>query len=166
MSSLEQFRHGLNRIWDNLAEGWQHLRERAGQAMTRYSPPTRGGQLETATDRFIRNTSRWGVLAAELQEDKNSVTVRLEAPGMEAEDFELSVVDDYLVIQGEKKVQQEQNEGRYYAMECAYGRFERALPLPATVDENRAKAKYKRGVLTITLPKLKQSASRRIEVKG
>ena len=166
MSSLDQVRHGLNRLWDNLAEGWQNLRERASQAMTRFAPLRSSSTLETAEERFIRSASRWGLLTAELSEDDQQVRVRLEAPGMEAGDFDLSVVDNHLVIRGEKKVQREQSEGRYYMMECAYGSFERALPLPAPVDEDRATAKYKRGVLTITLPKIQVGATRRITVKG
>ena len=166
MSSLDQVRHGLNRLWDNLAEGWQNLRERASQAMTRFSPQRSGGELETAEERFMRSASRWGLLTAELSEDDTQVRVRLEAPGMEAGDFDLSVVDNHLLIRGEKKVQREQSEGRYYVMECAYGSFERALPLPAPVDEDQATAKYKRGVLTITLPKHQAGATRRITVKG
>lgn len=166
MSSLHQLRHGLNRLWDNLTEGWQQLRERAGQAVTHFSPTPSTGRVATREDRLVRSASRWGLLAADVQEDHHNVIVRLEVPGMEAEDFDLSVEDDYLVVRGEKKVQHEHNDGRFYSLECAYGRFERALPLPAAVDQNQAQAKYKRGVLTITLPKLKQSASRRIEIKG
>ena len=166
MGSLDQVRHGLNRLWDNLTEGWQHLRDRASNAMTRFSPLRSSSELETAEERFIHNASPWGLLTAELSEDDKQIKVRLEAPGMEADDFDLSVVDDHLLIRGEKKVQREQSEGRYYMMECAYGRFERALPLPAPVDEDKARATYKRGVLSITLPKLQAGATRRIAVKG
>jgi len=166
MNSLDQFRHGLNRIWDNLAEGWQHLRERAGQAMTQFSPAQRSGRLETPADRLAYNAARWGLLAAEISEHDDHVLVRLEVPGMESEDFDLSVVDGYLLIRGEKKVQHEQKEGRYYALECAYGRFERTLPLPAAVDENKTQAKYKRGILSVRLPKTKAGAARRIKIES
>jgi HSP20 family protein len=50
-------------------------------------------------------------------------------------------------------------------MERAYGSFERAIPLPSEVDENGASAKYRRGVLRITLPKSRESRSRRITVQ-
>jgi HSP20 family protein len=50
-------------------------------------------------------------------------------------------------------------------VECAYGSFERAIPLPAEVDANKAKADYKRGVLKVELPKLKEEKSTSIKVK-
>lgn len=166
MTSLAHIRKGLNRIWDNVAEGWEHLRERATHAITRFTPSHKGSEVETAQDRIMQRGARWGLLTAEVQEKKDHVVVNLEAPGMDAEDFDLSVVDDYLVIRGEKHAQREHTEGRYHIMECAYGSFERAVPLPASVEEDKAKASYKRGVLSVTLPKNKHTQNRRIEVKA
>jgi len=67
-------------------------------------------------------------------------------------------------VRGEKRVQKDQREGRYHVMECAYGSFERAVPLPVDVDGNNATAQYRRGVLTVTLPKHERARARRIEV--
>jgi HSP20 family protein len=120
--------------------------------------------LETAEEQVMENASRWGLLAAEVKEDEKTVTIRLEAPGMEANDFDLEVIDNVLIIRGEKRVEREQSDGRYYIMERAYGRFERALPLPTEVDESKAHAKYQRGVLWVSLPKA-QKTKHRVEVK-
>ncbi|HFD81065.1 MAG TPA: Hsp20/alpha crystallin family protein, partial [Gammaproteobacteria bacterium] len=54
--------------------------------------------------------------------------------------------------------------GRFHVIECAYGSFERAIPLPAEVDEQGARARYRRGVLTVRLPKKAGARKRRIEV--
>jgi HSP20 family protein len=116
-------------------------------------------------DQVMENAPRWGLLAAEIKEDDETVTVQLEAPGMEAKDFDLEVVGDILVIRGEKRVEREQRGGHYYMMERAYGRFERALPLPTEVDEGKANAKYQRGVLWVSLPKT-QKMKQRVEVKS
>jgi HSP20 family protein len=164
MSPLEQLHKGASRAWDYLTEGWQNLRERAGQALTQFTPTTQGGQLETVEEQVMENASRWGLLAAEVKEDDKTVTVRLEAPGMEAGDFDLELIDNVLVIRGEKRVEREQSEGRYYVMERAYGRFERALPLPTEVDESKTHAKYRQGVLWISLSKA-QKMKHRVEVK-
>jgi HSP20 family protein len=51
-------------------------------------------------------------------------------------------------------------------LERAYGRFERAVPLPSPVDEENAKARYRKGVLTVTLPKAEHARTRRIQVEG
>ncbi|HET8701991.1 MAG TPA: Hsp20/alpha crystallin family protein, partial [Nitrococcus sp.] len=101
----------------------------------------------------------------EIREDEDVVEVRLEAPGMEPDEFELQVAGGYLVIRGEKHMKREDSGGRFYLLERAYGRFERAIPLPAKVDDSRAMAKYRHGVLTIRLPRLETGGSRRIEVK-
>lgn len=166
MATLQQLRNGLERAWDNLAEGWHHLRERATSALTRFSPRPRGGELETAEEQMIRHGSRWGLLAAEVVEGENDITVRLEAPGMEADGFEIHAMDDILVVRGEKHAQREEDYGRYHVMERAYGYFERAIPLPAPVNEDGARATYRRGVLRITLPKTAAAQRRRIEVTG
>lgn len=166
MSTLQQLKQGLGRFWDNLSEGWQQLQQRAGHALTRFQPGTKRGELQTHEEQVEQQASRWGLLAAELQEDEDNVSVRLEAPGLDREHLDISVIDNHLVIRGEKHVQREQTQGRYHIMECAYGRFERALPLPAEVDDSGARARYRDGILTVTLPKVPQARTRRIEVQG
>lgn len=164
MSTLNQLRHGLERAWDSLAEGWRQLLDHASDALTRFTPVRHAQELETADELIAGRASRWGLLAAQVQETDEAVVVRLEAPGLEPEAFDISVVDDYLVVQGEKRVQRESREGRYTLMECAYGRFERAIPLPVPVDEDAARASYRHGVLRIELPRLRAAGARRIQV--
>jgi HSP20 family protein len=164
MSTLEQLRNGIHRAFENLSEGWQELRERTAQALTRFSPARR--DVQTAEDQVALYSSRWGLLAADVREEEDQVVVRVEAPGMDSEDFELTVVDRrLLVLRGEKRVQREETGGHYIMMESAYGRFERAIPLPAEVDEARTRAAYKSGVLRVFLPKLTTGTRRRIKVQ-
>lgn len=166
MSTLSQIRDGLGQAWETLTEGWHDLRERASHALTRFHPKAAGGELTTAEEQALGGASRWGLLAAEVAEDDEQVIVTLEAPGMEAEQFEIQVIDHYLVVRGEKRIEREQRQGRYYMMERAYGSFERAIPLPAEVEEGQAKAQYRRGVLRIRLPKSRQTRARRITVQS
>ena len=165
MSTFEQFREGLQNLWDNIAEGWQQLRESAGNALTRFKPVTRQDNLQTAQDIANLSGARWALLTVDMEENTDELSVRLEIPGMEADDFDIAVIDDQLVIRGEKQAEREHKTGRYHVMECAYGAFERVIPLPVAVDDTRAKARYKRGVLTVSLPKNNQSQRRRIEVQ-
>jgi HSP20 family protein len=164
MYTLEKLRRGLGQTWESLAEGWNHLRERAGQAITRFKPISKGGELDTLEDQIVRSSADWALLASDVCEDETDVTVRLEVPGMSREDFDIDVLEDYLVVRGEKHVQREQQQGRYHVMQCAYGSFERLIPLPVDVDKDGARARYNRGVLIITLPKHKRLKNRRIEV--
>lgn len=124
-----------------------------------------GGQLETVEDRATaeRNIG-WSLLAAEVFDGDKEVTVRLEAPGMEADDFDVQVVNDTLIVRGDKRVEREHTEGQYHVRERAYGSFERIVPLPAYVEEADAKATYKKGVLQIRIPKKAGHQNRRVHV--
>jgi len=163
MSTLNQIREGLSQAWGAITEGWHDLREKAAHALTRFHPNR--GELQPADEYLTRNAARWGLLAAEVSEDDKEVVVKLEVPGMDSNNFDLQVVDNYLVVRGEKQVEREESRGRYYVMERAYGSFERAIPLPTPVDESGARANYQRGVLRITLPKSARARSRRVEVQ-
>ncbi|NJN47212.1 MAG: Hsp20/alpha crystallin family protein [Candidatus Competibacteraceae bacterium] len=164
MSTLNQIREGLSQAWETLSDGWHELRDRATHALTHFHPKHSGTGLETVDEQMVRSGSRWGLLAAEVSENDDQVVVNLEAPGMEADNFELQVVDEYLVVRGEKRTEREERKGRYYVMERAYGSFERAIPLPTAVEADQAHAKYRNGVLRIALPKSPQARARRIEV--
>jgi HSP20 family protein len=154
MSTLQQFRHDVTHAWDRIVDGWGHLFRRAAGALTRFtSGPHEGDSDEAARQAMTSRSSGWGLLAAEVFDDDERVVVRLEAPGLDKGDFDLQVVDDYLVVRGEKRVASERTEGRYHIQECAFGRFERAIALPGEVDTAKAVAEYERGVLRVELPK-------------
>ena len=164
MSNLHQFRQGITHAWETVTEGWHELVERAGDALTRFNPKHTANDVETSEQRIAHRSSSWGVLAAEVKVDDNEVEVDIEVPGMEADDFEIRVVDDVLVVHGEKKVRRERMEGQFHIMERAYGAFERAVRLPVSVDDSGAQASYKRGVLHIALKRSTSDKVRRIEV--
>lgn len=162
MSTLQQIKSGVSQAWDTLVDGWQQLYRRAASAITRF---TRGEGSEEEQQELALRSAGWGMLPAEVFDDDEKVVVRIEAPGMESDDFDIQVVENYLVISGQKKVERESTEGRYHILERAYGRFERAIPLPEEVVADEASARYRRGVLEVELPKSSASRRRRIEVK-
>jgi HSP20 family protein len=166
MATWQQLREGVSRAWDTLQDGWQQLYQKASGAITRFVPGTakeKGTEIESRE--MARRSSGWGVLAAEVFDDKKNVVVRLEAPGLEPDEIELKVLDNMLIVRGEKQEQRERDEGHYHVLECAYGAFERAIPLPAEVDSNGAKADYKRGVLRVELPKIKSKTATAVKIK-
>ena len=140
-------------------------RELAGDALTRFQLKTPRGEVETAEDRIVTHASRWGLLAAEVADNDKYVQVMLEVPGLEADDFDIEVRDNVLVVRGEKKLARDETKGHYHVMERAYGRFERAIRLPVSVEDDGAKAKYRNGVLTVSLPKSHSERARRISVE-
>jgi HSP20 family protein len=107
----------------------------------------------------------WGMLASEVFDDDERIVMRIEAPGMDKDDFDLTVVNGCLLIRGRKQMEREHSRGRYHVVECAYGQFERAVPLPDEVELDKAKATYKRGVLRVDLPKSRARRERSIQVK-
>ncbi len=167
MSRLAYLGEGLDRAWESLAEGWHQLRQRASQAITRFHPlQKRRDEVGSTEDDLMQRAIHWGVVAAEVEERDDEIIVRLEVPGLEPDDFDISVVNDLLVVQGEKRMEREQKRGQYHVMECAYGSFERTIPLPRSVDASGVKARYRRGVLTVHLPIAASARVRRIEVKS
>jgi HSP20 family protein len=87
----------------------------------------------------------------EVTASDTDVRVSAELPGMDEKDVEVLVDNDVLTIRGEKKSESE-DQGRRFS-ERYYGRFERSMALPFEVDEAKAEASFKNGVLTVTLPK-------------
>ncbi len=165
MSHFDPLRQGVERALDTVSEGWRHLTQRAGHALTRFRPVQRG-EAETPEERREMRGAHWGLLAAEVHEDDDRVEVELEAPGLKAKDFDIEVHEDRLFVRGEKRVENDRREGRFHVMERAYGAFERVIPLPAPVDQEGVKARYRNGVLYLNLPKSAQAKPRRITVEG
>jgi HSP20 family protein len=97
------------------------------------------------------------------QTDKE-IKVSADIPGVEPKDIDVSVEDGMLIIKGEKKYEREEKEKGQYRMERSYGSFERAIELPAEVDESKAKAEFKKGVLRLTLHKRPGAPSRRKKI--
>ena len=166
MSTLQQLREGLHEAWDTLMDGWQRLYRHAAGAITRFTPAhkTETEDNEGESREISVRSTGWGVLAAEVFDDDDQIVVRLEAPGMAKSDFDLQVMDDFLVVRGEKKLQRERTTSHYHVMECAYGHFERAIQLPDRVESGKAKASYRDGVLRIELPKSAPRRRRKIKV--
>jgi HSP20 family protein len=94
----------------------------------------------------------------EVVDRDKEVRVTAELPGLEEKDVELRVEDNVLVLSGEKRTEVDDKERQY--SERYYGRFERHVALPAEVDDERANASFRNGVLTITLPKTERARQR------
>jgi len=114
------------------------------------------------SDQFFKNSWHPSV---DVNEGKKSIIVKSEIPGIDKKDINVSLNGRILTITGEKKQEKEENDKYHYRMECSYGRFNRSIELPAEVSESKIKAKFKKGVLTVKLQKIKDSEPLKIEVK-
>jgi len=103
----------------------------------------------------------------EVSERDGNLVVCADLPGMRKEDVHLEIHDDFLVLRGERRQEQVQNEGGIYRSERSYGQFYRTVPLPQGASPDQAKANFKDGVLevTIPLPQQEQRQGRRIEIQ-
>ena len=93
------------------------------------------------------------------------LVVRAEVPGMKLEDFDISVSDDTLTVQGSRSTGEELEEGWYHRRERESGGFSRAIRLAAEVDGDKAEATYVAGVLMVSLPLKMAAKPREIPVK-
>jgi HSP20 family protein len=91
--------------------------------------------------------------SVDISEGRKSYTVRVEVPGVEKGDVVLHIEDDSLLIRGEKKQEKEESEEGYHCIERSYGVFERVLSLPEDADSAGIQAKFRNGILKITIPK-------------
>ena len=89
----------------------------------------------------------------DVSEDKTAVTVVADVPGMSEDEVEVSLSGNTLTIKGEKKQEKEEKGKDTYRLERSFGAFRRDIPIPSEIEEGQVTARYKDGVLTVTLPK-------------
>ncbi len=98
------------------------------------------------------------------ENDKNFIIVA-ELPGLAKDDFKITVENNTLVLEGEKKITNEDKDENTYRSERSHGKFHRAFRLTESVDSGKIKADYKNGILEIEIPKTEKAKPKQIEVK-
>ncbi|MEO1134582.1 MAG: Hsp20/alpha crystallin family protein [Cyanobacteria bacterium J06639_1] len=132
-------------------------------------------ELEAMRDDMNRLFERWtpetggmGELAfmpsAELDVKDDAIVLKLEVPGMDAEDIDIEVIDDVVTVRGERKTESETEENGMKRSEFSYGKFERAIHLPSKVNGTDVEATYDSGILTLTLPKVEDEKPKAVKV--
>ena len=108
--------------------------------------------------------------SVDIREDEKEVSIKAELPGLDEKDIEVTLAADSLTIRGEKKEEKEEKGKEYWHREMSYGSFHRVIPLPEGLNPNpeKAEARFKKGVLTVTLPRLEEASTKgkRIAVKA
>ncbi len=108
------------------------------------------------------------VPAVDFVEHDNAYEIHADLPGMDEKDIKVNVVGAVLTIKGEKHEEKEEKKRDFHMRERRFGSFERALHVPEGVDADKIEASFKKGVLTVTLPKTAEAQKpvKAIEVKG
>ena len=117
---------------------------------------------------FRRGLTRATIPAVDVVESEKAYEITAELPGMDEKNIEVKVAEGGLTIKGEKQEEKEEKKKDYYLHERHFGSFERSFDVPESVDADKIEASFKKGVLTVTLPKKPeaQKPAKKIEVKA
>lgn len=138
--------------WEPMRE-IEHLQRRMNRLFERLIP---GGDGGVSPLTFIPS--------AEIEETAEEVRLRLEIPGLESKDLNVEVTEESVSIIGERKSETKTEEKGMVRSEFRYGKFERIIPLPAHVQNDKAQAEYKNGILTLTLPKVEGEKKKAVKI--
>ena len=117
--------------------------------------PTDGEELEKDT---------WAP-AVDIYETNDSFVVSADLPGLDKDEIQIDLKDNTLTLKGEKKFEEKVSKDNYIRVERTYGSFVRSFTLPQNVDPEKIKAKYKEGVLEVTIPKKEEAKPKQIKVE-
>lgn len=144
---LAQFHQEFDRLFENFFQGFPFV----PSTLPSLSGSATGGWLKPSVD--IAATDK-------------AYTITAELPGVEENQIDVEISGDTLIIRGKKEHKKEEKKNDYYCVERSYGSFQRQLSLPEDADPDHIEASYKRGVLSLTVPRKpgKREAAKRIEV--
>jgi len=128
-------------------------------------------EMDRLFDRFWEDDGenlpaiREWVPSLDFSETADAYMVRIEIPGLEPKDVQVTLQDNVLTVKGEKKEEITQKDERFYRLERTHGMFSRSLRLPAPVDGAKVNAVFKSGLLTVTVPKAPEAKASTIPIK-
>ena len=142
-------------------------------ALVRWNPWREMATLQQQMNRLFDETlvpaTGWErslvrVPAAEMEETQDAIHLKLEVPGIEAKDLDISVTQNAVSISGERKEETKTQENGVTRSEFNYGKFQRVIPLPARIQNTKVQAEYKDGILILTLPKMEEGKNKVVKV--
>jgi HSP20 family protein len=143
---FDAMRSDLERVFDRFERGWPSF---GGFGLA----PRSGGEAHAAN--------------LDVREEGDKIVVEADLPGVEEKDVAVTFTNGVLTIKGERRSEREEKKDDYHIAERSFGRFERSVRLPDSIDEGAIEANFDKGVLKIVAPKRPEAAKaeRRIEIK-
>jgi HSP20 family protein len=141
--------------------------------ITRWDPFRELNQLQGSLNRLFQDYSRGSdelttsgsfVPAVDVYEDEHNLVLKMEVPGVDQNDIDISLENSTLTVRGERKFEQEEKEENFHRIERRYGSFSRSFSLPNTVDTDNVNANYDNGILKISLAKRAEAKPKQIKV--
>ncbi|MCS7063809.1 MAG: Hsp20/alpha crystallin family protein [Methylacidiphilales bacterium] len=123
-----------------------------------------GKLINPIGDRRVLDASSVWTPAVDVYEDDKEYHIKVEIPGVKADDFKVTVEQGRLHIAGERKYEKTDKNTSAHRIERFYGSFSRSFALPDDADANSIQAKYQDGVLNLHIPKLPAAQPRTIKV--
>ena len=143
-------------------------------AIVRYNPWQEMNSLQRQLNRLFDDAltpdnwndfGNWSSFpSAAIIENDDAFYLKLDVPGMKAEDIDIQVMADRLAIAGERKSESESEENGNIRSEFRYGKFQRVIPLPARIQNTDVTAEYKDGILNLTLPKSEAEKNKVVKI--
>jgi HSP20 family protein len=141
-------------------------------AITRWDPFREVAALQNRVNALFRDfnegesstTTASFIPAVDIYEDEKKVVLKLEVPGIEEKNLDVSVENHTLTVKGERKFDKEEKETNFHRIERRYGSFFRAFTLPSTVDSENVSASYNAGILKLELVKKPEAQPKQIKV--
>ena len=149
-------------------------------AIVRFNPVRDLFDVEREFDRMFSNLgSRFGVTKkdndveyenavwmplTDIYEDKDNYRIKADLPGIKKNDVKISFSNGELSISGERAQEQETKDAKCHRVERTFGRYFRSFTLPKEIKEDKIKAEFKDGQLTVTIPKADEVKPKEIEI--
>jgi HSP20 family protein len=142
-------------------------------AITKYDPfelsefPTGLRLFQDAINRLFSEpaaTRPWAP-PVDIIETENELVLKADIPDVDLKDIDIQIEQGTLTLKGERKFEKADKDQGYHRVERAYGQFVRCFSLPDTVDPDKVRADYRKGVLTVTLPKKEVAKPKTVKVQ-
>lgn len=109
-------------------------------------------------------TAAWTPAVDIFEAANHDIVIKAELPAMKKEDIKVTVEQNVLALEGERKFDDTVAKDQYHRLERGFGQFRRTFTLPATIDSSRVSAAYADGVLTITIPQREDAKAREVAI--
>jgi HSP20 family protein len=144
-----------------LMTGWESLRELSAM-QDRMNRLIREGYSPEGPEEALTTTTL--APPVDIYEDKHNIILKIEVPGIDEKDIDVSIQNNTLTVHGERKIEKEEKEENFRRVERQYGSFTRSFTLPSSVDPGQVSARCDKGVLNINLAKKAEAKPTQIEV--
>src|SRR6202049_3894059 len=147
-----------------LLTGWESLRELSARQdrMNRMNRLFRESYSPEGPEEALTTTAL--APPVDIYEDGHNIVLKIDVPGIDEKDIDVSIQNNTLTVHGERKIEKEEKEENFRRVERQYGSFTRSFTLPTTVDPEKVSASYDKGILKISLEKKAEAKPKQIKV--